>query len=215
MNTNLERTFAHWVEEVAVPNADIVQHEIANRVNTYPLLQVNLAKRPVDIIGFAQQAEKCTIVSLILKYTSSAYHRVFEDSPQTQHDIIHLIDYLPDSSELIAGRIDEFVAQAFKRSELPKADVALLGSLILTTTYPDQFVDFPSTKTWTHFAQALEYGVLDGKPSHGERIMWASTLAKHLINTEIFNQHWKREFAHPMWVISALNWTYKRISNRE
>ena len=214
MNSDPNAAFQSWLDDVFAHHADIVEHELANRFDEYPLLQECLTARPVDVACLRERIDQPSIVaaSSFVKHARTGYNRLLDVSPSVQQQIAQLIDYLPDEPDALVPRINEFVALGQKRSESRPDHVLSVAALILTVAHPDHFVDFPSLSSWDEFAQALGYGVIGERALPGEKLMWASSFAGKLAATPAFEQRWKRERDRAMWVISALNWTRKRIS---
>jgi len=211
---DLNSAFQSWLDDVHARHADVIEHELGNRFDVYPSLQECLASRPVDVPCLNERARRLAVAATndLLKHAASGYDRLLDDSPHAQHAIAQLIDYLPDTTDAVKHRVDEFVQQGKARSGLGLGQALTVASLILTLAHPARFVDFPSHATWTRFAQELGYGIVNTNVSHGEKLVWASIFAHDLAETDTFKRHWKRESDRAMWVISALNWTYKRLA---
>ncbi len=217
VNSDLNAVFQSWLDDVFAHHKDIVEQELGNRFDVYWSLQECFTSRPIDVACLRERARNpdVTATNNLLQHARTKYDRLLDDSSRTQHQVAQLIDYLPDSPRDMEARIDEFVALGKERSDLSPGDVLVIASLALTLAHPTRFVDFPSESTWKRFAQTLGYGVLNGRSSHGEKLMWASTFAQALTHTEAFDQRWARKGEHAMWVISALNWTYKLVTANE
>lgn len=207
----LENTFADWINTHARPKWEVVGQEIANRTDIYPSLQSYLTKRPVDAAGFAALAGKCVVMTIISSYASTPAKTLFAD-PHLPSRIGGLIDYLPESSDEIARRIDRFVDEVAEPTGLKPIYVAAIASLFLTVAHPRRVVDFPTLASWTGFAQELGYGVPPSGASYGQRIVWASAFAAEVAQSETFRRQWKGVH-HPMWIVSGLNWTHKRLKD--
>ena len=81
------------------------------------------------------------------------------------------------------------------------------ASLLLTATYPAEFVDYPSTRRWSEFLARFgcEMPRLD---SYGERLLWISDFAKTWAKQPPFRL--LAALHEPLWVISGLCWASGR-----
>ncbi|MCD4684658.1 MAG: hypothetical protein K8S97_01810, partial [Anaerolineae bacterium] len=214
-SVDLNAAFGDWLDDVLVQYKAFVDEEVyTNRCDVFPALQECLTTRPVDVACLRTRVRqsKYIVTSSLQKYQDSrvGYDRLLEDTSRVQQQIAALIDYPPDAPDAMAHRIDEFVVQG-RDSGLQPGQVLMVASLILTLVYPRRFVGFPSRITWVKFANTLSYGVIDKRALPGEKLVWASTFASALAETEAFTRKFRREVDRAMWVISALNWTHKRI----
>ncbi len=131
-------------------------------------------------------------------------------APET---IIGFIKDFSDDADAIE-RIDDFVEKAIKLgiSKKPKgsdkAGAAQLASLILTSLYPNKFVDFRKNR-WVRLAINLKYPFPDSNVTYGDWLIWAGRFANAIVRTQTYKEFWpKNKFPYfePLWVVAGICW---------
>jgi len=216
MSTDINTALACWIEDRDVRTSVEAEQEIANRMVEYPPVRAVLTAPTLDMMRLEAAIEKCTIVTDMLNWASTQFHELLANTPEAQVRIDHMIRAVPPDAEGIAQRIDEFIDDSTQATGLQRSYAATLASLLLTTAYPDRFVDYSTRKQWDDFARALDYGLPATEESHGEWIVWASELAGEIARTSAFKEHWPRRMARyqePLWVVAGLCRANKRMED--
>ncbi|HEX3049336.1 MAG TPA: hypothetical protein VHP83_01685, partial [Aggregatilineaceae bacterium] len=174
MGSNLDVRLARWLEEIREKAPGAIEREIENRVGPYPQLKEILQTSPIDLEAMRGIMSSCTVMTDIGRYSSGAFKQLLDKDVAARHLITRLIRLAPNQP---AQEIDDFVNQAHLRCDLSLASLTLIASLILTSVYPADFVDYPAAIRWTNFARYLEQGRPKDGATHGVCIEWANGLA--------------------------------------
>lgn len=213
MAIDLNSTLRNWLDELESQAPDAIEREIENRVEPYRRLGAILSADRLDLAELLKEAKQCTLMTEIQKWAQTPLTEFFDNQPLALKLISRLVHKLPKSDAHVAVTIDATIDEALAGSNLQKAQLGVVFSLVLTTAHPNRFVDYPAHKHWENFAKRLRYG-LSNEDTYGHRLVWASGLAKAIAQTEVFQSHWPRQyqrFQQPLWIVSALSWANKAL----
>ncbi|MBN1934155.1 MAG: AAA family ATPase [Anaerolineae bacterium] len=109
---------------------------------------------------------------------------------------------VPDASK-IDSFIDKAVPLAFtsKKGVRNKAGAALFASVLLTTVFPDVFVDFRQDR-WAAFARSFELEPVPENATYGEMLYWAGHIAKQFARAPTFRRYFGTD--KPNWIVAGL-----------
>ncbi len=190
---------------------DINKAEINEREEIYPKIRKILMKEEInkddfDIILKLLPASKWDKISL---------KGVFSD-PNFYNDVIsELTHNFPLDDERAIIKINDVINNILRLAsnthdnKLGKSQAGLFCSQILTTLYPDRFVDFRQER-WKSLAEKLGYDLPNPDASYGEMIVWAGHVAQKIAEEPKFRYHWKND--HPLWAVAGLAWNLKYSS---
>lgn len=190
---------------------DINKAEINEREEIYPKLLKILMKEDIDKDDFDN----------ILKYLpGSKWDKIslkgLASVPNFYNDVIYeLIHNFPLDDEKAIIKINDVInnilrlATNVNDSKLGRSQAGLFCSQILTTLYPDRFVDFRQER-WKSLAEKLGYDLPNPDASYGEMIVWAGHVAQKIAEEPKFRYHWKND--HPLWAVAGLAWNLKYSS---
>lgn len=210
MNLDLNATIGLWLQAGGPRLLEKIAEEIDNRFDCYPALYDVLQQRPIDLVELADQAENCWVVE---HHTFNRLKVFLSNEGYAQNCISRLIDMLPEHPDAIADHIDTFIEDAVaggfvdEKGYRDLAGAAAVASVLLTTQYPETFVDYPSKRRWERFVQSLGYA-LPSFESHGQRIVWMSEFAQEVAAQPVFERTWPG--LEPLWVVSGLCWASGR-----
>lgn len=213
LNDNLERWLNTLAENWKMPIEQVVisiaADEVRNRLQVYPKVYGVLSVPNWSIHKFSDVARTCW--ALGGKFDSIRFNRFVDKGSLAVSTIQDLINNFPVDDGQIAKRIDDFVVDGVKlgyanqEGKADRAGAALLASVILTSLYPKQFVDFRQTR-WYEFAKSFGYdSSVSTEKGYGSKLIWAGGFAKELAETEIFQQYWPE--GEGLWAIAGLCWT--------
>lgn len=113
-----------------------------------------------------------------------------------------------------ADQIDLFVKEGVKigfygKGGKPRdwSGAALLASVLLTSLYPDQFVDFRRDR-WKALAKNFELELLPEKANYGELLLWGGRIAREFAATPTFQSIFDTDY--PTWVASGLAYMFAK-----
>jgi hypothetical protein len=119
-----------------------------------------------------------------------------------------LIQRFPRRDREAAKRIDAFVDRAVRlHYRTPEggddsAGAALLASVLLTSAYPDRFVDFRASR-WTKWVTELG-SMLPSGGTYGELLIQTGAFANAVCVTPTFRRHWSA--GTPLWTLAGICW---------
>ncbi len=217
MDQYLDKALRQWLENLSrewgisteqAANV-IAADEIRSRFDTYPALRKALSQPAINQEELADAARECW--ALGGRFDAIRLNRFTHAGEQAMSAIQELIDEFPKDSPGAVNRIDTFVERAVDiayvtpTGSADRAGAALLCSVILTSLYPERFVDFRSSR-WERLARTFEYGIpLPKKSGYGDKILWASGFATDLSETKTFQQFWPEE--ETLWTLAGISWT--------
>ncbi len=194
------------VEQTAI---HIGADEIYNRLQTYPEICLSLSNIEKDFGKF-----KKTMLSnwaLGGKYDVIRFNEFMGTDPYALDSILMLIDDFPKDERNAIKRIDDFLIsvgeKGFSKPNGSKdwAAIALFASIILTSKFPERFVDFRQTR-WKDYAKHFAYDEeIPIRKGYGEMLLWAGKFAQEISKTDIHQLYWKGD--EYSWVISGLCWS--------
>src|SRR5690606_30020938 len=123
--------------------------------------------------------------------------RIFRKAPELLTHCNSFTKDFPADDTSAASRIDEFVERAIEvayhhpdTNERFTSDAALLASVVLTTLYPERFVDIRKRR-WKGLARELDYECpTDSSSSYGVWLLWAGKFAGEIAQTPTFRRYW-------------------------
>jgi hypothetical protein len=217
MNQSLEKKLQELLDHLSDDWKTSIDHvamrigaeEIYNRLQTYPTICSVLSCPALDIDQFAKAARACW--ALGGRYDLIRFGDFIGKGALSGAAIQQFITEFPEGDIEAIKRIDTFIDQAVHlgyskpTGSADWAGAALLGSVILTSFFPNRFVDFRQSR-WNKFAK--EFGCDHpqyGEKHYGEKLIWAGKLAIDISKTKSFQQYWPE--SEPLWIISGLCWT--------
>lgn len=215
MNETLDRRLKDWLQKTAKRwNMTINEaarrmawFEIDNRESWYPEVRIALSRRPLDFARFVSAAHETW--ALGHKIGAIRFNQFVEKQTGAQQALKLLAQDFPyDKAEAI-GRIDRFVERAIElgyrnpKGGADRAGAALLASVVLTSVYPNRYVDFRKNR-WTKFVGVFGLSLPAHGANYGELLTWAAECGKALTNTPTFQQYWGNKEA--LWAISGICW---------
>ncbi|MBA7528028.1 hypothetical protein ES705_20211 [subsurface metagenome] len=217
MNQNLDKRLQQWLSKLADDWArpidqvamSIAADEIHNRLQNYPNLSSVLSNPVLELDKISNAARNCW--ALGGRYDLIHFGDFITKDESAGAAIERLVRAFPaDDTEAIM-RIDHFVDQAVHlgyskpSGSADWAGAALLSSVILTSVYPDRFVDFRQSR-WIRFAKTFGYHhPPSGERHFGEKLIWAGKFAADISRAKTFRQYWPE--SEPLWIIAGLCWT--------
>jgi hypothetical protein len=216
MTDYIDLRLRRWLEKLQNEGAiEAVEQEINNRIEPYPRMQAALGVRPINILEVAAAARCCTLMAG--PHPMMNFERFIGNKKQAQAAVNSLVHQLEQPHPEIVTVIDKFVEQAgyagYQNADGSddKSGAARFASLILTCAYPNRFVDYPSAVSWKNFSKELGAKTLESRASYGQQLIWAAEIAKAVTQTPTFQRQWSdTRYRYPLWVVSGLNWIYKR-----
>lgn len=217
MSYNLDKELNGWlsklaedwkisVDEVAMCVAGY--DEIHNRLKYYPILKSTMSGPAIELDKFAQVARECW--ALGGRYDLIRFGDFISKDDNAKNLINSLINAFPSDDTEASQRIDKFVDQAVRvgystpSGSLDWAGAALLSSVILTSLFPDRFVDYRQSR-WNKLSRALGYDHLPtGEGHYGMRLIWAGKFAADISKTKTFQLYWPE--GEPLWIVAGLCW---------
>jgi len=193
------------IEEVA---HEVGAFEARNRIENYPKVAAALATRPIDLQKFVTAVRQCWVLDT--RYDSIQFSD-FVKQENSACTIIHaLIDDFPEEESQVSERISHFVAEAVKfdgyltpKGTHEKAGAVLLASLILTSLYPNRFVDYRRNR-WENLAKQFQYDAPPLRSMYGACLVWAGQFAKKITETKTYQLYWPE--SDSLWVVAGICW---------
>ena len=212
--------FKRWLTSLAENwNIDIqdvchslTEYEVWNRINQYPVVRDSLQRTPLILSDFAAAARKCYIMGGF--QDAVRFNAYIGNGGEAAKAIENLIQNFPIDDTTASQRIDQFIEDAIvlgystPNGTFDWAGAAQLASLILTSLYPERFVDYRRNR-WLSYAKEFGYPMPDKDASRGEFIIWAGKFASAIASTSTYQQYWPindQSLAVPNWVISGICW---------
>jgi len=210
MFDDLDARLVQWLDQGGSALEQVIAEEAHNRLDHYPAIQRALQPRPVDTRAMVSVINKCWVFD---RWKQMRFTQFIEKGDFARELIAWLLDDLPAHPADAARHIDRFIEDAtaagFHHPD-GKADrpgATTLASLLLTTYYPADFVDYPSTKKWKLFLARFGCEMPD-LDSYGERLLWVSDFAKTWAQQPPFRL--LATLHEPLWFISGLCWSSDR-----
>lgn len=217
MNKELDKRIHHWVSQLAEDwikpidevVIDITNDEICNRLQYYPKLRSILLNPILDLDNYFRAARDCWAIGG--RFDLIRFGNFLNKNNSAITAIERLIITFPEEDKEAIKRINNFIDQAVHlgyttlSGSADMAGAALLGSVMLTSMFPERFVDFRQSR-WNTFAKRFSYShPQSGQGNYGEKIIWAGKFAVEISKTRTFRQFWPE--GEPLWIISGLCWT--------
>jgi len=213
MSEILNKKFSNWINKLSndwnLPIEFVVSslgnEEIENRLNTYPQLKEVLQKSDFSIENFSDIISQCWAYGG--RYENIRFKGVEKDV--SKNLIQTLINDFPNNNkdiiERISGFIESIVINGYvnENQKPDRSGAGLLCSVILTSCFPDKFVDFRQSR-WKTLANIMEYEISYPTNSHAEGLLWAGKFAGDIANTDFFKEYWTGE--NPLWKIAGISW---------
>ncbi|MCK9306268.1 MAG: AAA family ATPase [Methanoculleus sp.] len=215
MGQNLDKAFLQLLTRTAKNDNTTVEkigttfasREIENRTTFYPQLKQVLLRPELDIREFKEVINNCWAATARIE--SIRFSRFIEEEQVAILAIQTLIKDFPQDDAEAAARINSFIDQAVHlgykdvKDSPDRPGAAALCSVLLTSSFPDRFVDFKQ-KRWRIFAQTLDYDIPYPGGEYGQGIVWAGKFAAELVQTRSFGRIWNVEY--PLWVVAGIAW---------
>ncbi|MEM2124468.1 MAG: ATP-binding protein, partial [Methanolinea sp.] len=190
---------------------DVDELENVPRQEVYFEIAEILRADPVDVDRLIAPVNRLVSLTTYGKVKFKAFLR---SGKFAQEAIRSLLRDFPEDDGAAAERIDAFIRNVSARKYpdyekgLGMSDAALICSILLTSAFPDRFVDFGKNR-WENLAQLLGYGMPGLKSSYGQWIVWAGRFAREVAGTATFRKHWKS--GPPLWSVAGLCWHVKDL----
>ena len=190
-------------------NLDSGENEIKNRINILSKMQNSLKRSEIEVNEIQKISSKLWVLS---NGTDSMRRNAFLKSNVAFDAISNLLD---DSSGLPSiEQIDEFIEIAIKNGYQGKAGkpdrpgAAQFASVLLTSKFPNSFVDFRENRWNKLFGLVMgENKRLTHGGSLGWKIVHAGSFAAKLVKSSVFIRNFGKEDA--LWKVAGLAWEYK------
>ncbi|WP_155937433.1 AAA family ATPase, partial [Methanoculleus sp. MH98A] len=184
--------------------------EIENRRTFYPQLKQVLSRQELDIDEVKEIIKNCWAATARIEFIRFTRFTEKERGKLAVQTIQTLIEDFPQDDAKAATRIDAFIDEAVRlgykdKNDSPdRAGAAALCSVLLTSLFPDRFVDFKQRR-WKKFARTLGYDIpYPGGEGYGRAILWAGSFAASVAETTSFRRTWKVK--DPLWVLAGIAW---------
>jgi GTPase subunit of restriction endonuclease len=204
----LEAIAKHENTTVEMLGKTLASGEIENRRTFYPQLKQVLSRQELDLNEFKGVIRNCW--ALGSRYDIIHFGEFIKEEDAAVLTIQTLIKDFPQDDAQVAARIDAFTDEAArlgyqdKKGSPNKSAAAALCSVLLTSLFPDRFVDYRQRR-WREFAQKVGYDIsFPATGSYGQGIVWAGQFATDLAETRTFGQTWNDE--HPLWAVAGIAW---------
>ena len=215
MNKKLDQNLREWLNDLAnkwnLRVEEIAQRvgafEAQNRIENYPKVAATLATVPIDLHKFVGAARRCWVLSG--RFDATRFGEFVTQGNSATVAIHTLIDDFPGEESQVSERIGHFVEEVVKFNGYltprgaDRAGAALLASLILTSLYPNQFVDY-RRKRWETFARIFEYDAVPSQATYGAQLVWAGQFAKKITETRTYQLYWPE--SDSLWVVAGICW---------
>ena len=216
MDVNLDKNFLEWLKKISNTwgeNIDIVadelaRNEIEDRVKCYSNFSLIFSQSKFDLDSFSELARESW--PLGGRFVLIRLSEFLKNRQRAERIIRKLIEDFPETEKGAIGRINDFIEETVldgyvTSKKMPdRSGAALLSSVILTSVFPDRFVDFRITR-WERFYKIFYNDTpIPKNKTYGERIIWASNFAQDLARTNTFQKYWPDE--PPLWIISSFAW---------
>lgn len=216
MNADLDYKFLQWLSKIAndwgisvEDFADqLARNEIEDREKSYSKISLILSQSNFDLDSLLEVAQESW--PLGGRFVLIRLSEFLKNQQRSKRIIQKLIKNFPETDNGAIKRIDDFIEDAVSNGyvnakNMPdRSGAALLSSVILTSLFPDRFVDFRISR-WGEFYKIFNDDIpFQENDTYGERIVWASSFAKDLARTNTFKKYWSDEPA--LWVISSFAW---------
>ena len=214
--SDLDIKIKKWLENLAEENGqtidefvkELAKDEIENRKNTLPKLKEILEKFPTDLQKLREASKENN--NLSDHWLRLRMKAIWENS-KSQEIFERFVNEFPESDEDAASRIDEFVTKIVElltdspnEERFSPPDAKILTSVILSSLYPDRFVDYKK-KRWIKLTNDIGISAFTDKNQN--EIIEAGNIAKLISETDTFKKYWKYE--HPLQTVASLCWTLK------
>jgi len=214
--SEIDKSFKKWLQQISKKWKLSVEEtaiwisidEIDNRESEYPKIQQALKEKPINYGLFLEGIRKSW--ALGNQFDGIKFNIFTHNKPKAIKVISDLITKFPSIDSGAIKRINDFVDRAVlngyqtNTGSSDYAGAALLASIILTSIYPERFVDF-RTARWEKFARYFDYD-LSADREYGSLLVWAGNFGKLIVNTPTFKKYWSQE--NTLWTISGISWDW-------
>ncbi|MEI6294033.1 MAG: hypothetical protein WCP36_10135, partial [Methanomicrobiales archaeon] len=223
MDQKINDKFSQWLDETTdswkTPKEQRFQNlawnEIDNRITFYPSVRESLNAGQFNLERFAKIIEKCW--ALGSRYQHIRFRRFVSDESAASTIKLFINDFPENdvaASERINNFIDQLVGLGYTKTVHTSSDfagAAALSSVVLTSLFPDRFVDFLPTR-WKTFSDRFDYShPFPEKESYGEKIIWAGKFAAALADTKTFKKYWPNY--ERLWVVAGICWKWDDLQD--
>lgn len=221
MFQNLDEAITNWLNGFAkewdTSIDDFVDEigleEFENREGWYPQLCDELQKPDLDVVRIREISSNC--FTLCFAQDSIRLNNYLNNQDAAASEISTLLNDFPKSDEEAIIRINNFVEKAPELGYVNKngnsdwAGAAQFASVLLSSVYPDRFVDFRMER-WKNFVESLNYDIsLPNNNArggnYGEKLIWAGKFAIDFSKTDVFQKYWLLQ-SYPLWRVASLSW---------
>jgi len=214
--SDLDSKLQQWLEDLATENGKTIEEfakefakdEIENKKETLPKIKEILEQKPINL-------KQLRIVTKE-NYVGGEHWMGVKLAPMWDHEkssqmFNDCIENFPDSEPQQAQRIDKFVDELITLSvdettgtKLDLANAKLFASVILSSLYPDKFVDFRKSR-WKNLARVLGISAFEDKNQN--EIIEATRIAKQISETSTFKKYWGTE--NTLQIVASICWMVK------
>ena len=206
----LEMIAEHENTTVEILGVTFASEEIENRRTFYPQLKQVLLRPELDIDEVKEVIKNCWAATAKIEFIRFKRFTEKEKGQRAIQAIQTLVENFPQDDAEAAVRIDAFIDSAVRlgykdiNDSPDRAGAAALCSVLLTSLFPDRFVDFKQRR-WKKFARTLNYDIpYPGGEGYGRAILWAGNFAASVAETMPFRRTWNVE--DPLWVLAGIAW---------
>jgi hypothetical protein len=198
-----------WEFRIEQVTKHIDKGEIDNREVIYSKIHLTVTNKQINIALLKEAINKCWACGHRIEQTR--INRFFEKKEDALQSLTILVKDFPQDDTGAAERIDQFLNRAVElgfnnpKGGSDKSGAAVLASIILTSVFPDRFVDFRFER-WKKFAKYFKFNMPLHHATYGSLLIWAGQCAIELKKTSVLNVYWPKRT--PLWAISGICWEF-------
>ena len=214
--TTTEERFREFLTRLAekqqcdLPTAahQLIEHEwgeVNERFGFYPAMRKALTAQPLEIVAVR---ECVNILGKMIRGGHASFRGRVKDFLASDVAVESLKGLIGDSNTPPpVERIDTFIESLFdkgfrnRRGNQSGGDAAYFTSVILTSVFPDNFVECRINR-WHWMAEQFDLPMATEQDSYGTRLATAAAAAKQLSETPTFQEFFSSE--HPLWTAGGI-----------
>lgn len=187
--------------------------EVTERKAFFPNIKDILCSQPVNLVALEEEIGKKggTLLggSIMLRAQVKNFFKseIRDKAQELIHNLINTCTEAPDAADTDFF-IKEAVTLAFhsNKGQPAKSEAALFASVLLTSVFPDKFVDFRQNR-WLNLANLFDLEPAPVGASYGELFYWGGRVAIQLAGTPTFRKYFTAEI--PNWTVAGLAWQFQ------